>query len=67
VLRTRRRPSAFARAFVERASLARPTLSIERKLGRTNCPRILSNERLEGSRFSAWGNFDPYLSDLTLC
>jgi hypothetical protein len=37
--RIRRRPSAFAHAFVERASLARPTLSIERKLRRTGCPR----------------------------
>jgi hypothetical protein len=35
----RRHPPAFAHAFVERASLARPTLSIERKLRRTGCPR----------------------------
>ena len=36
----RSRSSAFAHAFVERASLARPTLSIERRLRRTGCPRI---------------------------
>ena|ERR1700760_702936 len=43
--RSRRRPSAFAHAFVERASLARPTLSIERKLRRTGCPRAWSSGR----------------------
>src|ERR1700749_892011 len=45
--RSRRRPSAFAHAFVERASLARPTLSIERKLRRTSCPRKRRNGVVE--------------------
>src|ERR1700757_369582 len=45
--RSRRRPSAFAHAFLERASLARPTLSIERKLRRTSCPRKRRNGVME--------------------
>jgi len=40
VNRTRRRPSAFAAFLWSAASLARPTLSIKRKLRRTGCPRI---------------------------